>query len=127
MSSGLIQTSLANPVTIAVVIIVLVLMIAGIVFVVLRSRAHRRERDALVRERLLEMDRVSQFAAAADQVRISRNPAEVALEIAKMFRDYLSMPVSAIYVGRESDATLVNALSGDDTSTEAPFTHQRAP
>jgi GAF domain-containing protein len=125
MSSGLIQTSLANPVTIAVVIIVLVLMIAGIVFVVLRSRAHRREQDALVRERLLEMDRVSQFAAAADQVRLSRNPAEVALEIAKMFRDYLSMPVSAIYVGRESEATLVDVLSGDETSTEAPFHRDR--
>jgi GAF domain-containing protein len=125
MPSALIQTSLANLVTIAVVIIFLVLLIAGTVFLVVRSKAHRREQNALARERLLEMERVSQFAAAADQVRVLRNPAEVALAIADIFRDYLSMQVLAVYVGRESDPTFMAALPAAGTSTEVPSHRDR--
>jgi GAF domain-containing protein len=117
MPSGLIQTTLANPVTVAAAIIVLVLLIAMLVFLVLRARARRQEHDVLARERLLEMERVSQFAAAADQIKHSHNPAEVGLAVADIFRDYLSMPVLAVYVGRESDTNLIDVLSGDDTST----------
>lgn len=119
MPSGLLQTTLSNPVTIAVLIIVLVAVIAVIVFLVLRSRARRREQDALARERLFEMERISQFAAAADQVRHSRDPAEVALAIADIFRDHLSMPVLAIYVGHDSDANLTDVLSDGDSNRDA--------
>lgn len=116
MPSGLLQSSLANPLTIIVVIIVLILIIGVVVFLVLRSRARQQQQDTVARERLLEMERASQFGAAADQVMHSHNPAEVASDISDLFRDHLSMRVMAIYAGRETDTTLIDIL-GAVTST----------
>src|SRR6185369_16618793 len=117
MPSGLLQSSSANPLTIIVLIIVLILIIGVVVFLVLRSRARRQQQDSVARERLLEMERASQFGAAADQVMHSHNPAEVASDICELFRDHLSMRVMAIYAGRETDTTLIDIL-GAVTSTE---------
>lgn len=116
MPSGLIQFSFASPATIIVAIIILILLIGVVVFVVMRSRARQQEQDAGARERLLEMERASRFGAAADQVMNSHNPAEVASDIVQLFHDHLSMPVSAIYAGREADTTLMDVLGGAASS-----------
>lgn len=121
MPSELIQINLASPVTMAVAIIALLLLVAAMVVLLLRAKARRQEEDALARERLIEMERVSQFVAAADQVKHSHNPSEVADGIADLFRDYLAIPVLAIYAGRESDTDLIDVLAADDTSTEVPL------
>lgn len=126
MPSELIQINLASPVTMAVAIIALLLLVAAMVVLLLRAKARRQEEDALARERLIEMERVSQFVAAADQVKHSHNPSEVADGIADLFRDYLAIPVLAVYAGRESDTDLIEVLAADDTSTEVPLSSNRA-
>jgi GAF domain-containing protein len=124
MPSGLLQSSFANPLTIIVVIIALILIVGVVVFLVLRSRARQQQQDTVARERLLEMERASQFGAAADQVMHSHNPAEVASDISELFRDHLSMRVMAIYAGRETDTTLIDILSAV-TSTEGSVSSNR--
>src|SRR6266404_6394470 len=124
MPSGLLQSSFANPLTVIVVIIALILIVGVVVFLVLRSRARQQQQDTVARERLLEMERASQFGAAADQVMHSHNPAEVASDIPDLFRDHLSMRVMAIYAGRETDTTLIDILSAI-TSTEGSANSKR--
>ncbi|HXU38265.1 MAG TPA: GAF domain-containing protein [Blastocatellia bacterium] len=126
MPSGLLQSSSANPLTIIVVIIVLILIIGVVVFLVLRQRAHRQEQDTIARERLLEMERASQFGAAADQVMHSHNPAEVASDVCELFRDHLSMRVMAIYAGRETDTTLIDILGAVTSPEGSASSHREA-
>jgi GAF domain-containing protein len=104
----------------AAAIIVVLLLIATIAFLVLRTRARRQQEDSLARERLIEMERVSQFAAAVDQVRHSHNPADVVSDIADLFRDYLSLPLLAVYAGRESDKTLMDVLTTHASTEGSP-------
>lgn len=119
MPSDLIQIIITSPLTIAIAIVGLALLIGILVLFLVRARAQRREQDALARERLIEMERVSQFAAAADRVKHSHNPADVASEIAQLFQDHFSTPVLAIYAGRESDLVLMDLLSATRSSLEA--------
>lgn len=125
MPSGLLQSSLANPVMIIVALIIVILLAGVVVFLVLRSRTRQQQQDVVARERLLEMERASRFGAAADQVMNSHNPAEVASDISALFRDHLSMAVMAIYAGREADTTLIDIL-GVVTSTETSSESNRA-
>jgi GAF domain-containing protein len=115
MSSVLIQTILNSSATIVIALVVLVLAVGLMVFLFARSSVQRRGREARVRERMLEMEREGQFASAADRVPISRNPADVAVQIARLLREYLSMPVLAVYAGRSTDAGLSDVLSSGDT------------
>jgi len=89
-----------------IALIVLVLAVGLMAFLFVRSSAQRREREGRVRERMLEMEREAQFAAAADRVPISRKPADVAQHIASLLHEYISMSVLAVYSGRASDASL---------------------
>lgn len=119
MPSELIQINLSNPFMVAAAIVGLVVLIGILALFLVRARGQRREQDALARERLIEMERVSQFEAAADRIRHSHNPSDVASEIAQLFHDYLSMTVLAVYAGRESDAVLMDLLSAAGSSLEA--------
>lgn len=119
MSSALIQTGLNSSATIVIALIVLVLAVGLMVFLFARSSTQRREREARVRERMLEMEREAQFAAAADRVPISRNPADVALHIARLLREYMSMHVLAVYAGHAADSGLSDVLSPADQEAVA--------
>lgn len=119
MPSVLIQIIITSPLTIAIAILGLVLLIGILVLFLMRARAQRREQDALARERLIEMERVSQFAAAVDRVHHSHDPADVASEIAQLFQDHFATPALAIYAGRESDLVLMDLLSATSSSLEA--------
>lgn len=114
MLSALIQSSFNSSTAIVIALIVLVLAVGLMVFLFARSSAQRREREARVRERMLEMEREAQFAAAADRVPISRNPPDVALHIARLLREYMSMHVLAVYAGRAADSGLSDVLSSSD-------------
>ena len=114
MSSGLFQANFTNSTTIMIALIVLVLAVGLMVLLFARSSLQKREREGRVRERMLEMEREAQFAAAADRVPVARNPAEIAQQIASLLREYLSIQVLAVYAGRASDSTLANVLSLPD-------------
>ena len=111
MSSALFQSSFANSTTLVIALIVLLMAIGLMLLLFARSSIQKRERDARVQERMLEMEREAQFASAADRVQIARNPADVALQIARLLQEYLSIEVLAVYAGRAADSTLSNVLS----------------
>ena len=113
--SGVIQFSASSPALIAVAVIVAVLVVALIVFLFVRTSSRKRVQEARMRERLIEMEREAQFAAASDRVPYSREPQEVASHIASLFSEYLSMPVRAVYAGRGSDANLSEVLNTEDS------------
>src|SRR5262249_43100831 len=73
-------------------------------------RAGQKEHEKQARERLLQMEREAQFASAVDGVKHSRNANEVATDIAAVFREHLSIPVLAIFVGPETYASLIDVL-----------------
>ena len=121
MSSAFIQAGFTNSTMFVIALIVLVLAVGLMAFLFVRSSAQRREREGRVRERMLEMEREAQFAAAADRVPISRKPADVARHIASLLHEYISMSVLALYSGRASDASLSDVLSSGKTeSVETP-------
>jgi GAF domain-containing protein len=119
MLSALIQTSFTSSTTIVIALIVLVLAVGLMVFVFARSSGQRREREARVRERMLEMEREAQFAAAAGRVPITRSPGDVALQIARLLREYMSMHVLAVYSGRAAGLDLSDVLSPADLEAVA--------
>jgi GAF domain-containing protein len=110
MSLGVIQIGANSSVLIIVAVIAAVLAVALMIFLFVRSRSRGRVQEARTRERMIEMEREAQFAAASDRVPHSREPQDVASHIASLFREYLSSPVLAVYVGRESDANLYDVL-----------------
>lgn len=119
MLSALIQTSFNDSTTIVLALVVLFLAVGLMVSLFARSTIQRREREARVRERMLEMEREGQFAAAADQVPATRNPAEVALHITRLLREYMSIQVLAVYAGHASDSSLSDVLSPADQEAVA--------
>ncbi|HSB11769.1 MAG TPA: GAF domain-containing protein [Blastocatellia bacterium] len=110
MAAELIQMALSMSTVILVAVVALVLIVT-IVFFLLRSGAGKREREARMRARLIEMEREAQFAAAADRVPQARTGAEIASQISALFREYLSIPVLAVYAGRETEPNLSNLLA----------------
>ncbi len=114
MSSVLFQNGL-NSAAYVIALIVLILAIALGILLFVRSSAQRREREGRVRERMLEMEREAQFAGAADRVPISRSPWVVAREVERLLRDYLSIPVLAVYAGCGTNAALSDVLRTEGT------------
>lgn len=120
MFSALIQSNFTNSTTITAALIVLVLAVGLMVFLFVRSSMQRREREAHVRERMSEMEREAQFAAAADRVPTTRNPGYAALQIATLLREYTSMRVLAVYAGGASDSVLRDVLARADQEGGSP-------
>jgi len=63
------------------------------------------------------MEREAHFASAVDRVPISRNPADVARELARLLGEYLSLPVLAVYSINPSGTELSDLLRDTDTET----------
>jgi GAF domain-containing protein len=120
MFAALIQTNLTNSTTMTIALIVLVLAVGLMVFLFARSSVQRREREAHVRERMSEMEREAQFAAAADRVPITRDPGYAALQIATLLREYTSMRTLAVYAGGASDPFLSDMLARADHEGVSP-------
>lgn len=107
-------------VTAMIVAGVALLLIVAIILLLARSSGNRRVREARMRARLIEMEREAQFAAAADRVPHSRKAGELASHIARLFNEYLSIRVLAVYAGRENEPQLINILSTDLTAPSPP-------
>jgi GAF domain-containing protein len=120
MSSALFQANFTNSTTIMIALIVLVLAVGLMVLLFARSSIQKREREGRVRERMLEMENEAQFAAAADRVPTSRNPSDVAVQITKLLREYLSIQVLAVYAGHKNDLLLSDVLLSSDRDAFAP-------
>ncbi|HKG23167.1 MAG TPA: GAF domain-containing protein [Blastocatellia bacterium] len=52
------------------------------------------------------MDRETQFAQASEQVQYLKNPEDIVRDIAQLFRDFLSMPLVAVYAGRDGEEAI---------------------
>jgi GAF domain-containing protein len=111
MSGESTRSLLDNPTAITIAALVALALIALIVFLILRSRRGKGESEELIRSGLVEMERENQFAAAAEHMPYFKDAAASARETAILFREYLSMPLLAIYAGREGEPKHSNLLS----------------
>ncbi|HXG92807.1 MAG TPA: GAF domain-containing protein [Blastocatellia bacterium] len=102
-----------NPVVLAITAAVAVLILGLIVFFLVRSSRRSRAKEAQMREKLMAMERERQFAAAIEQIHFRADASETAREVANLFREHLSVPVLAIYAGREGEDQLSNILPKD--------------
>src|SRR6185503_17686067 len=88
---------------IAIVVFAAIVLIALVVYLILRPRRGKGRSEEQIRSELLGMERENQFTAAADQMPYLKDAGAAASETAILFREYLSMPVLAIYAGREGE------------------------
>jgi GAF domain-containing protein len=116
MLPDLIQ-SLSNPLVIVIAVVVLV---AIIVILILLSRSSKRKRQQGKRFRsdYMPMERAAQFSAGAERADYHKDPQVVLREMVALFNEHLSMPVLAVYAGREDDAQLENLLAQSGASGE---------
>ncbi|HKP84618.1 MAG TPA: GAF domain-containing protein [Blastocatellia bacterium] len=111
MSGESTQSLLTNPFVIVIALVVVAVLVGLVVYLILRARPGKGQGEEHLQSRLLEMEREHQFAAAADQMPYFKDAATAGKETAVLFREYLSMPVLAIYAGREGEAKHSNILS----------------
>ncbi|HYP26058.1 MAG TPA: GAF domain-containing protein [Blastocatellia bacterium] len=104
MQSEIIERYLKDP--IVILIIVAVFLFALLVFLFLRYRKNKDARETGIRSELVSMERETQFGQAAEQIQYLKNPEDIVRDIAQLFRDFLSMPVVAVYAGRDDGASL---------------------
>ena len=117
MSGESAQGFFSDPVTMAIVVFVAIVLIALVVFLILRSRRGKSHSEEQIRSELLGMEREHQFTAATEQMPYMKDSGAAASETAMLFREYLSMPVLAIYAGREGEPERYNILPKDSDST----------
>ena len=96
------------------------LIIAIVIWLIVRSRRGDDKHEDSLRAELVEMERENQFIAAAEQMPYSRDVTEAATEAGNIFREYLGLPLLAIYAGREQDEQLTNILSKEAGGLDAP-------
>jgi GAF domain-containing protein len=94
-----------------------VIVLIALVFLFMRSRRGNSQSEEKIRSELFEMERENQFAAAADQMPYLKDAGAAASETAILFREYLSMPVLAIYAGREGEPERSNILPEESDKT----------
>ncbi|HST22511.1 MAG TPA: GAF domain-containing protein, partial [Blastocatellia bacterium] len=118
MSGESTQGFLNNPIAIAIAVFVAIVLIGLVVFLILRSSRRGKGRsEEHIQSELLGMEREHQFTAAADQMPFLKDAVAAASETAILFREYLSMPVLAIYAGREGEPARSNILpKGTDSA-----------
>jgi GAF domain-containing protein len=125
MSPALIQDGFNSSAILLIILVIFVLAIGLMIFLFVRSSRQQTEREGHVRGRMFEMEREAHFAGAADRVPISRSPAEVAREIARLLGEYLALPVLGIYAINSSRTELSDLLGSNSADTSK--TTSRAP
>jgi GAF domain-containing protein len=125
MSPALIQDGFNSSAILLIILVIFVLAIGLMIFLFVRSSRQQTEREGHVRGRMFEMEREAHFVIAADRVPISRSPAEVAREIARLLGEYLALPVLGIYAINSSRTELSDLLGSNSTDTSK--TTSRAP
>ncbi|HEX8089392.1 MAG TPA: GAF domain-containing protein, partial [Blastocatellia bacterium] len=105
----------------AIAIVVAVILVGVIIFLFSRRSRAKREDDARARSALAATERENQLAAAVDNLPYSRDPEAIADELALVFREHLSIPVIAVYAGRESEDRLSNILAAPESGLDTPM------
>ncbi|MGA9769341.1 MAG: GAF domain-containing protein [Blastocatellia bacterium] len=117
MSGESTQGFFNSPIAIAIIVFVAIVVIALVVFLILRQRRGKSVGEEHLRSELLGMEREHQFTAATEHMPYLKDGGAASSEAAMLFREYLSMPVLAIYAGREGEPERFNILPKDgDTS-----------
>lgn len=101
---------LSNPLIIAIVAAVGVLLLLLLVWALLRGRKGGQKGEDQIRTELAAMERETQFSGVAAQVRFQESPEAVAADVAAACREYLGLPVFKIYAGHDSDTDFANIL-----------------
>src|SRR5258708_3390515 len=109
MSREALNSLLHNPL-LYIVAVLLVLLVVVVIWLLLRSRRGSGDGEETLRAELAEMERENQFTAAAEQMRYSRDMASAAAEAAHIFREYLGLPLLAVYAGRDGEERVANVL-----------------
>src|SRR5690349_18865935 len=120
MSLERLQNLLHNTLFLIIAIVIIAVLLGLVLWLLLRSRRGASEREEHMRAELVEMEREHQSVAAAEHMPYLRDAAAAANEAAQLFREYIGLPVIAIYAGREQDDHLANILPKD--SPEAATT-----
>jgi PAS domain S-box-containing protein len=102
-----------------------VIFILLIALIIIRLARRRRENQAQLRGELIMMEREAQMHTAVEQAQYQKSGEDGARQMAAIFRDYLAMPVVAIYVGREGEPQLTSIFS-EQPSTAQLFGAQAA-
>src|SRR5438128_1632037 len=116
MSRETLQRFLSTPYILIPALVIAIVLFLIIVWLLVRSRRGAGEREEHVRAELVEMEREHQFAAAAEQMPFARAAAAAAQEAAQVFREYIGLPVLAIYAGREQQERLSNILPKEESA-----------
>src|SRR5215475_10524369 len=112
---ALIQDGFIGSAIILMALLGLAIAFALLTYLFIKSSRQRKEQEGHVRDRMLEMEREAHFASAADRVPISRNPAEVARDVARLLGEYLSLPVLGVYSINSSRTKLCDLLQTNKT------------
>lgn len=102
-----------------------VIFIGIIAFIIIRLLRRRRENREQLREELIVMEREAQLQTAVEQAEYQKTGDDAARQMAAIFRDYLGMPVVAIYVGREGQPQ-IDSIFFEPPSTAQLFGSQAA-
>ncbi|GEM_PF-1659188 len=102
-----------------------VILIVIIAFIIIRLLRRKRENRQHLREELIVMEREAQLQAAVEQAAYQKTGEDAARQMAAIFRDYLGMPVVAIYVGRAGEPQITSIFS-EQPSTAQLFGSQAA-
>jgi hypothetical protein len=119
MSRESLQNWLHNPLILIAAILIVAILLGLVLWLLFRSRRGAGEREEHLRAELVEMEREHQFAAATEHMPYAREAVAAANEAAQLFREYIGLPVLAIYAGREHDARLNNVLPKDEPGNGA--------
>jgi GAF domain-containing protein len=92
--------------SIVILIIIAAILFALLILAFLRYRKKKDSREAEIRSDLVSMERETQFAQASEQIQYLKNPEDIVRDIAQLFRDFLAMPIVAVYAGRDDDAEI---------------------
>src|SRR5262245_42712600 len=87
-----------------------------VVILIARSRGRRQPQVEAQAVPEPAFDRESQLSSTVEQLRFSGNPVEVSSVVGNLFASQLSMPILAIYSGRDTDERLDNLLLGTQQS-----------
>ncbi|HEY7546426.1 MAG TPA: GAF domain-containing protein, partial [Blastocatellia bacterium] len=109
---------MANSTYQIVVAAVGVILIGILAFVIIRLLRRRRENREQIHSELIVMEREAQMQSAVEQAQYQKTGEDGARQMAAIFRDYLSMPVAAIYVGREGEPQLTSIFSEQPSTAQ---------
>jgi GAF domain-containing protein len=112
------QSILTNPFVIVIALVFVAVLAVLAVYFFSRSRRSAGQSEQALQSQLLDMERENQFAAAAEQMPYFTDAETAGRETATLFREYLSMPMLAIYAGREGDPKHRNILSKESGAAE---------